>query len=154
MTHAQKLTSLYRQFYRHSSNGRLNANKILRPLTIASKALLSADPRLFADEESQVEVVQAEVRSFMERVDNRSADGRFAPGSTWESRDTAMAEFACYFVAEIYWRLLGHDLSALRGKQLNLLKNACELVYLNEENKERRARGENTQLPEGDSENA
>ncbi len=140
MTHAQELTKLYRQFYRHK---RRNSNSILRPVSIASKAILNADPRLFDNAESLVEVANAEVRSFMERVGKGSADGRFAPGSNWESRETAMQQFAHYFAQTIYWDIFAHDPSALSGKQLNLLKNACELVYVNEERREYAAKETN-----------
>jgi hypothetical protein len=34
--------------------------------------------------------------------------------------------------------------SALRGKQLNLLKNACEVLYRDFDNQERAAKAENT----------
>lgn len=138
MTHAQELTRLYRQFYRRTKP---NSNSTLRPIAIAARAILDADPRLFDSAESLVEVVNAEVRSFMDRVGRGSADGRFAPGSDWQSRERAMHEFAQYFVQEIYWNVLGHDPASLRGKQLNLLKNACELVYVNEDAEERRRRG-------------
>ncbi len=140
MTHAQQLTKLYRQFYRHK---RRNSNSILRPISIASKAILNADPRLFDTAESLVEVANAEVRSFMERVGKGSADGSFAPGSNWESRETAIQQFAHYFAQTIYWDIFAHDPSALGGKQLNLLKNACELVYVNEERREYAAKETN-----------
>lgn len=140
MTRAQQLTTLYRQFYRHSFGGKLNSNKILRPLNIASKAILNADSRLFSSREEVVEVVHAELYSFMERVERGSADGRFPKGSDRTSREAAMQAFAKYFAGDIYWDALAHDSAALRGKQLNLLKSACELVYRVADNEERRQR--------------
>jgi CRISPR-associated protein Csc3 len=40
-----------------------------------------------------------------------------------------MRQFAAYFVGDIFHDTLRGDKSALRGKQLNLLKNACEAIY-------------------------
>jgi CRISPR-associated protein Csc3 len=130
MTHARRLTELYRGFYRHA---RLNSNSILRPITIASRAILDADPRLFAEREGLTEAVLGELYTFMERVEKSRADGRLAIGSKREDREAAMHAFADYFVNDIFFDTLNGDTSALRGKQLNLLKNACEVIYRNEE---------------------
>lgn len=134
MSHARQLTELYRQFYRHK---RRNSNSYLRPITVASRAILDADPRLFGGKESLTEVVYGEVRGFMERVANGSADGRLSPrindetpAEAMKRRFEAVREFANYFVGTIYFDVLGGDMAALRGKQLNLLKNTCEIIYL------------------------
>ncbi|MBV7337666.1 type I-D CRISPR-associated protein Cas10d/Csc3 [Chloroflexi bacterium TSY] len=126
MSHARRLTKLYRQFYRAS---KFNSNSVLRPLSVASKAILTADKRLFGDRESLTEAVFGELTSFMERVQQNRADGRLPAGSDPESRSKAMKDFAEYFVVTLYYDLFRGDVSALRGKQLNLLKNACEVVY-------------------------
>jgi CRISPR-associated protein Csc3 len=137
MSHARQLTELYRQFYRHK---RRNSNSILRPITVASRAILDADPRLFGDKESLTEVVYGEVRGFMDRVANGSADGRLSPrlndetpGDAMKRRFAAVKAFTDYFVGTIYFDVLGGDMAALRGKQLNLLKNSCEVIYLDAE---------------------
>jgi CRISPR-associated protein Csc3 len=137
MSHARQLTELYRQFYRHK---RRNSNSYLRPITVASRAILDADPRLFGDKESLTEVVYGEVRGFVERVANSSADGRLSPRINDETpaeamnrRFAAVKVFADYFVGTIYFDVLGGDMAALRGKQLNLLKNTCEIIYLDAE---------------------
>ncbi|MCB9148506.1 MAG: type I-D CRISPR-associated protein Cas10d/Csc3 [Caldilineaceae bacterium] len=126
MSHARILTELYRQFYRA---GKMNSNSVLRPISVAASAILTADKRLFGDKESLTEVVLGELSSFMERVQQDRADGRLAPGSDYASRADAMQRFAEYFVGTLYFDLFRGDVSALRGKQLNLLKNACEVVY-------------------------
>ncbi|MEZ4644812.1 MAG: hypothetical protein R3E31_19120 [Chloroflexota bacterium] len=137
MSHARQLTELYRQFYRHK---RRNSNSYLRPITVASRAILDADPQLFGDKESLSEVVYGEVRGFMDRVINSSADGRLSPRMNDETpteamnrRFAAMKAFADYFVSTIYFDVLDGDMAALRGKQLNLLKNTCEIIYLDAE---------------------
>ncbi|MCI0396691.1 MAG: type I-D CRISPR-associated protein Cas10d/Csc3 [Chloroflexi bacterium] len=132
MTHARQLTELYRQFYRHQ---RPNSNSILRPIAVVSRAILDADPRLFSGREGLSEAVRGALHAFMSRVESGTADGRLAVGSTRESRETAMKAFADYFVGEIYFDVLNGDASALQGKQLNLLKNACEVIYRDEEAK-------------------
>jgi CRISPR-associated protein Csc3 len=125
MSHARKLVDVYRQFYRAR---RLNSNSILRPLSVAARAVLSADRRLF-DREGLTEAVRGELRAFMERVQTGSADGIFPRGSARDSREAAMREFAEYFVGRIFYETFHEDVAALRGKQLNLLKNAVEVLY-------------------------
>jgi CRISPR-associated protein Csc3 len=145
VNHARQLVELYRQFYRA---GRYNSNSILRPITVAAKTILSADPRLF-DREVLIEAVRGELRAFMERVSNRQADGRLSPrlpGETPEDaarrREAAMRCFAEYFVGTIFYDTLRGDVAALRGTQLNLLKSTCEVLYLDAEARDRADRQE------------
>ena len=125
MSHARTFVDLYRQFYRAR---RQNSNNILRPLSVAANAILNADRRLF-DREGLVEVVRGELRAFIERVQTDRADGMLPPGSTRESREEAMSQFATFFVHTIFYDTLRGDVAALRGRQLNLLKSACEVLY-------------------------
>jgi len=125
MSYARELTDLYRRFYRAQ---RRNSNSTLRPISVASDAILKADRRLF-DEEGLIEAVYGELYSFMDRVASGRADGRFAPDSDWQSRQEAMRDFAGYFVRDVFYDALNGDVAALRGKQLNLLKSACEVIY-------------------------
>lgn len=125
MSHANTLVDLSRQFYRAR---RYNSNSVLRPLSVAAKAILTADRRLF-DREGLTEAVRGELRAFMGRVQTGSADGMFPPGSNRESREEAMQRFAEYFAGTIFYDTFRGDVAALRGKQLNLLKNACEVLY-------------------------
>ncbi|MGE0683385.1 MAG: type I-D CRISPR-associated protein Cas10d/Csc3, partial [Candidatus Binatia bacterium] len=133
MSHARTLVDLYRQFYRAR---RSNSNSILRPLSVASKTILSADRRLF-DREGLTEAVHGELRAFMERVLTGSADGMFPPGSNRESREEAMQQFASHFVGTIFYDTFRGDVAALRGRQLNLLKSACEVLYRDASAKDR-----------------
>lgn len=125
MSHAQTFVDLYRQFYRAR---RQNSNNILRPLQVAAQTILSADRRLF-DQAGLVEVVRGELRAFLERVQSNRADGMLPPGSTRDSREEAMGQFAAFFVNTIFYDTLRGDVAALRGRQLNLLKSACEVLY-------------------------
>lgn len=134
MTHARRLTETYRRFYRAE---KLNSNAILRPLSVAARAILDADPRLFTSDEALVEAVRGKLRSFVENVANDRADGRLPKGSNVDTREAAVLEFSTYIVNDIYRTSFGGDKAALRGKQLNLLKNACEAIYLDEWRKER-----------------
>jgi CRISPR-associated protein Csc3 len=136
MSHAHTLVDLYRQFYRAR---RSNSNSILRPLSVAAKAILTADRRLF-DREGLIEAVRGELRAFMERVQTGSADGMFPPGSNRESREEAMQRFAEYFVGTIFHDTFRSDVAALRGRQLNLLKNACEVLYRDASARDRQER--------------
>lgn len=152
MSHARQLTTLYRRFYRHKK-GRLNSNAILRPISEAAKALLNADLRLFDDDESLHEIVRGRLEKFVERVDKKKADGTI-PGWLYLNQETrldelnaAVDEFACYFVLTIYRDVFGRDRAAIAGKQLNLLKNACESVYMAEQRREWRERNEQPDEP-------
>ena len=125
MSYARDLTTRYMRFYRQ---GRSNSNSILRPIMIAAEAVLESDPRLF-DQDGLVEVVRGRLADFMERVGSHRADGRYAPGSTHESRAAAIDSFSRYFVSTIFCDALHGERAALRGQQLNLLKSACEVIY-------------------------
>jgi CRISPR-associated protein Csc3 len=125
MSHARTFVHLYRQFYRAR---RQNSNNILRPLSVAANTILSANRRLF-DREGLVEVVRGELRAFLERVQTGGADGMLPPGSTRASREEAMGQFATFFVNTVFYDALRGDVASLRGRQLNLLKSACEMLY-------------------------
>lgn len=130
MSHARTLTELYRRFYR--AKPRASSNSILRPITIASRSLLSADRRIFADADSLVELVHGELQGFVDRVASRRADGyvpRIEVNGKKVVDDAAIRQFADYFVKELFIDALRGNASALRGRQLNLLKNACEVIY-------------------------
>lgn len=144
MSHASRLVTLYRGFYR-AKNTR-NANSILRPLSVVSDALLAADPRLFDfnDSEALIEVAYGELYRFMDRVGKGLADGRFPKGVSVQERQNAMREFSAYFVKEIFQKAFNKDVAALRGKQLNLLKSACEVLYRDAQYKEWEERGRDT----------
>ncbi len=134
--HARTLTQLYRQFYRAK---RWNSNSILQPVTKAARAILDADTRLFGAPDSLTEAVYGALYNFIERAYKEQL--AFPPrGSNQESQQQAMREFARYFVHEIFFGVFHGDKSALRGKQLNLLKNACEVIYLDEAAKDKAER--------------
>ncbi len=134
--HARTLTQLYRQFYRAK---RWNSNSILQPVTKVARAILDADFRLFGDPDSLTEAVYGALYNFIERAYKEQL--AFPPrGSTRESQQEAMREFARYFVHEIFFGVFRGDKSALRGRQLNLLKNACEVIYLDEAAKDKAER--------------
>ncbi len=125
MGHARQLVDLYRQFYRAS---RYNSNSILRPIAVAARTILNADLRLF-DRPDLTDAVRGQLAAFMNRAKTDRAEGRLAPGSTAESREEAMRRFAEYFVGTIFYETFHQDVAALRGRQLNILRSACEVVY-------------------------
>ena len=150
MSHARELVLRYRKFYRHKS-GRLNSNSIVRPLSESAKALLTADLRLFADVESLFEVVRSRLEQFVERVSHNKADGT-VPTWLYPEKETrsaaiqvAIEDFAHYFVETIYRDIFKQDRAAIAGKQLNLLKNACESIYMAEQRREWRERNESSE---------
>lgn len=141
MSHARQLVTLYRQFYRHK-RGRLNSNSILKPLSEAAAVILEADPRLFNDDEALIEAVQGRLSKFLDNVDRGSADGAIPRWIDRETRDASLEAFSRYMVEEVYRKAFGGNRAALAGRQLNLLKNACEAIYMAEQRREWRERGE------------
>lgn len=133
MNHARELTQLYRQFYRAK---RWNSNSILQPVTKTARAILEADTRLFATPEALADAAFGTLNAFIERAYKEQL--AFPPrGSTRELQQAAMHAFVDYFVHEIFFGVFRGDKSALRGKQLNLLKNACEAIYIDEAAKDK-----------------
>jgi CRISPR-associated protein Csc3 len=129
MSHARQLVDLYRQFYRaRPRSGRLNSNSILRPLAVAAETILIAN-QYFPDRQDLLAAVRGKLGDFMERVERGQADGVPARGSNRESRGEAMQRFAEYFVDRIFYDTFRGDVSALRGRQLNIMRSACEVVY-------------------------
>lgn len=139
MSYAKQLVEAYRGFYRAKSVK--NANSILRPLSVVADALLVADMRLFSDTQSLVELSYGELYRFMDRVEKGSADGRFPKGVSIPEREAAMRTFCTLFVKEVFVGIFNRDVSSLRGRQLNLLKSACEALYRDAQNQEWAERG-------------
>ncbi|MEZ4684294.1 MAG: type I-D CRISPR-associated protein Cas10d/Csc3 [Caldilineaceae bacterium] len=141
MTHAQTLTTLYRQFYRTRG---AKSHAIVRPLSIAAEALLDADRRLFDSQDALVEAVHGRLYVRIRQLFRENL--AFPPGgSKLEEQNDAITEFARYFVDEVFFGAFRGDVAALRGKQLNLLKNACEVLYRTADAaywRERKAAGE------------
>lgn len=140
MSHAKELVTIYRRFYRAKNIG--NANAILRPLSVVADALLVADPRLFDGPEALVEVAYGELYRFMDRVSKGLADGRFPKGVSGPEREQAMRQFCEKFVNDVFIGVFNQDVAALRGKQLNLLRSSCEVLYRNAQQQEWAERGQ------------
>ncbi|MBI5648970.1 MAG: type I-D CRISPR-associated protein Cas10d/Csc3 [Chloroflexi bacterium] len=136
MSHARELTRLYRGFYRADG---FKSNAILKPIQVAAETILRADPRLF-DRAGLQEALEGRLNALVENVLTDRAEGRMPAGSARESRAEAVQQFARYFLEQVYFGALKGDTAALRGKQLNLLKNACESIYLTLDAEERAAR--------------
>jgi len=134
LNHPQKLTELYRRFYRASKRYNPKANAVLKPIDIASKTILEAD-RSF----SLVFVVAAEVSKLMDRVHASTAEGRWIFSKREEERE-AILEFSRYFVEEVFEKSFAGDRARLAGRQINLIRDTCEFLYRLENDKENRAR--------------
>ncbi len=141
MSLAETLVDDYRKFYR--AKRIKNSNSVLRPISVVADALLTADPRLFSETEALIEVAYGELSKFMKRVIDGAADGYPAKGVSPESEvgRTAMREFCRFFVRDVYVGIFNKDVAALRGKQLNLLKSACEAIYRDKQYAEWQASG-------------
>jgi CRISPR-associated protein Csc3 len=152
MSHAKELVELYRGFYRAKTLK--NANSILRPLSVIADALLIADNQLFGDETALVELAYGELYRFMDRVGKGLAEGRFPKGISVPEREQAMRRFCEKFVRDIFIGIFRQDVAALRGKQLNLLRSACEALYRDAQYAEWAARGKDADETDDDHDEA
>ncbi len=137
LNHPQKLTDLYRIFYRANKRYNPKANAVLKPIDIASKTILEADPSFQGN--ALVSVVAAEVSKLMDRVHSSTAEGRWIFSKREEERE-AILEFARYFVEEVFEKSFAGDRARLAGRQINLIRDTCEFLYRLENDKENRAR--------------
>jgi CRISPR-associated protein Csc3 len=125
MNHPERLTELYMAFYRHE-RGHFNSNAILKPLREAADVVLRADDSMFING-GLLLAVQGRLNALMESVGRRGAGGyRCCAANEQEQRIRA---FAKYFVDDVFHGACNGDRARLRGRQLNLLMNACEIVY-------------------------
>lgn len=158
MSHAYELVRLYRRFYRHGK-GRLNSNAILRPIREAADTLLEANLRLFDDDAALRELVGGRLKKSIEAASRPGSSGSMPgwlyagdPREKSAQIDAAIDEFAAYFVDTIYRKVFAGNRAALAGKQLNLLKNACEAIYIAEQRREWHERNEQPEEPGGENE--
>ncbi|MEG4034013.1 type I-D CRISPR-associated protein Cas10d/Csc3 [Microcoleus sp. S36b_A4] len=133
LNHPQKLTDLYRRFYRASKRYNPKANAVLKPIDIASKTILEADRS--CQGESLVLTVAAEVSKLMDRVHSSTAEGRWIFSKREEERQ-AILEFARYFVEEVFEQSFAGDRARLAGRQINLIRDTCEFLYRLENDQE------------------
>lgn len=137
MNHSRRLTELYRRFYRAKSQF-AKANAILKPIDIAGETILKADRNLFAQNgDALVDVVAGEINKLVERVKDKSAEGWSPLKYKDEERRRAVREFAEYFVSDLLIGALKGDVARLAGTQLNLVRDTCEMLYREMDDRER-----------------
>lgn len=144
MSHPRKLTELYRNFYRAKSYF-AKSNAILKPIDVAADALLKTGRSAISKtDNSLVDYVAGEVSSMMRRVHNDNAEGRwiFKPSESEQER-LAIREFSDYFVNTLFVKEFNKDLSRLAGTQINLIRNACDLIYRETDDQERAEKKQN-----------
>jgi CRISPR-associated protein Csc3 len=143
LNHPQKLTDLYRLFYRANKRYNPKANAVLKPLDLAAETLLKADFSVFQGD-ALVKMVAAEVFKLMDRVHSSTAEGRWVISNREEERQ-AVLDFARYFVAEVFENAFAGDRARLAGRQLNLLRDTCEFLYRLADDKENQERDKKKQ---------
>ncbi len=134
MNHPQKLTELYRTFYRANKRYNPKANAVLKPIDLAAEVILKAEASFFTDE-ALVDAVASAVFKLMDRVRGKRADG-YAPIADREAERQAILEFADYFVVDVFEKAFAGDRARLAGRQLNLIRDTCEFLYRLEQDKE------------------
>ncbi|MCC7448447.1 MAG: type I-D CRISPR-associated protein Cas10d/Csc3, partial [Anaerolineae bacterium] len=136
MHRAKELVRLYSQFYWVKRPFQASSYTLLRPLDIVADTLLNADRRLFDDEESLIDVTRGQLHDRMESSETNAIFIRN------RASEELMREFCTFFVHDIFLGVYKGDVAALRGKQLNLLRSACEVIYLDEVRRKWAARGQ------------
>lgn len=138
LNHPQKLTELYRRFYRANKRYNPKSNAILKPIDIAADTILKAELNVFQGE-TLVAAVAAEVFKLMDRVHASTAEGRWVMSKREEERQ-AVLDFARYFVKDVFEQSFAGDRARLAGRQLNLIRDTCEFLYRLEDDQENRAK--------------
>ncbi|HEY9663933.1 MAG TPA: type I-D CRISPR-associated protein Cas10d/Csc3, partial [Allocoleopsis sp.] len=142
LNHPQKLTELYRRFYRAGKRYNPKSNAVLKPIDIAAETILKAESTVFQGE-TLVAAVAAEVFKLMDRVHASTAEGRWVISKRKEERQ-AVLDFARYFVKDVFELAFAGDRARLAGRQLNLIRDTCEFLYRLEDDKENQSKGEKT----------
>ncbi|AFY52833.1 CRISPR-associated protein Csc3 [Rivularia sp. PCC 7116] len=151
LCHTQKLTELYRRFYRANKKYNPKSNAVLKPIDIAAETILKAELSVHTGE-CLVLVVAAEVFKLMDRVHASTAEGRWVFNhKEREEERQAVLEFARYFVEDIFEKSFAGDRARLAGRQINLIRDTCEFLYRLENDKENQLQG-NDSKKENDSE--
>ncbi|MDF5726408.1 MAG: type I-D CRISPR-associated protein Cas10d/Csc3, partial [Rhizonema sp. PD37] len=140
LNHPQKLTELYRKFYRANKRYNPKSNAVLKPIDIASETILKAELSVFQGE-TLVAAVAAAVFKLMDRVHASTAEGRWVLSKREEERQTVL-DFAQYFVVEVFEKSFAGDRARLAGRQLNLIRDTCEFLYRLEDDKENQSNNE------------
>ena len=149
MNHPRELTLLYRTFYR---TRRKNANARLRPLAIAAEVILTADRKLFVDDDALIAAVMGRLGAFIDDVGDDKTTGSVPRWIPKAQRAAALEHFSEYMVRTIFRDVFNGNRAALAGKQFNLLKNACEAIYLSEDRAAWAARADEAANPDLDPE--
>jgi len=138
LNHPQKLTELYRKFYRAKKQYNPKSNAVLKPIDEAKNVILNADPSFQG--ETLVFAVAAKVNKLMDRVHANTAEGYWILKNREEERE-AVLDFARYFVEEVFEKTFAGDRARLAGKQINLICDTCEFLYRLENDKDIKEKG-------------
>ncbi|MCU0547558.1 MAG: type I-D CRISPR-associated protein Cas10d/Csc3 [Oscillatoriaceae cyanobacterium Prado104] len=153
MTKLEKLTELYRRFYRAKTKGKPpKSNAILKPIDEAADVILKFNKDLADEPESLTQIAAAKVASLMKKVSRKEAegkrtlifvDGKWKPALTAEEERQAVYDFAKYFVEVIFYGSFKGDRARLAGTQLNLIRDTCDYLYRLADDTERKNRPQN-----------
>ncbi|MEG4317580.1 MULTISPECIES: type I-D CRISPR-associated protein Cas10d/Csc3 [unclassified Microcoleus] len=155
LNHPVNLTGLYRKFYKADKRYNPKANSVLKPIDIAAKVILDAHPSFEGDvilptileeypsfqSKALIAAVTGEICKLMDRVHAKNANGRWVFNAQQRDQEReAIVEFSRYFVEEVFDKSFTGDRACLAGRQINLIRDACEFIYRLENDKENRAR--------------
>jgi CRISPR-associated protein Csc3 len=134
LNHPQKLTELYRQFYRANRKYNPKANAVLKPIDTAADVILTADLSVHQGE-ALINAVAGRIAKLMDRVHASQAEGSWVISDRELERQKIM-EFAKYFVVDVFEQSFRGDRARLAGQQLNLIRDTCEFLYRLEQDKQ------------------
>jgi len=147
LRHPQTLTELYRRFYRADKWFNPKSNAVLKPINRASDVVLHVDSN-GSKGEDLVFVVAGNLSKLMDGVRASRTEGRWVISDREEERQ-AIIDFSRYFVCDVFEKAFAGDRARLAGRQLNLIRDTCELIYRLEQDRENQARRAKGELPEG-----
>jgi len=146
MSHAKDLVEIYRNFYIVRKPYRASTYTLMRPIDIVADTLLNVNPDLFYDRDSLVEVARGQLR---DRLASSETNAIVMKGAAAEGY---MRQFCEKLIDDVFIGVFHGDVAALRGKQLNLLRSACETYYLDKYREELLSRKQADQSLDTDDE--
>ncbi|MEA5480052.1 type I-D CRISPR-associated protein Cas10d/Csc3 [Pseudanabaena galeata UHCC 0370] len=118
-----KLVDSYTYFYRAKG---FAAYARLRPLNVAAKVVLESQP--YTSKEDLQLMIEGYLLSLVDDVIDKKAEG-FVPPEARKDKTRLVAEFAKYFLEEVFQNYCRGERSLLR-QNINLIRKASEAYYI------------------------
>jgi len=141
VNHPKRLVELYRAFYRADKQYDPTARKAVQPVAEGIEIIIEADPS-FRNPDTLTDAVAGRLGRLMAQIHTSTgALGRWVIEDSAQEREAILA-FASYLVKDVFYGAFQGRLDLFHGRQADLLRNTCELIYRQIQDKENREYGE------------